>query len=117
MNSSARIFGGWAETGSLEVLAHSESITRLSRSKEFFFVSLVDDLNRAENAIFNVRRGPVIASSAATRAIRRRLIGLDGAGGGRRWKYMETDDRGRRGRLDDGRERMSGLEGRCHVVT
>jgi len=62
-------------------------------------------------------RGPVIASSAATRAIRRRLIGLDGAGGGRRWRYMETDDRGRRGRLDDGRERMSGLEGRCHVVT
>ncbi len=56
MNSSARILGGWAETGSLEVLAHSESITRLSRSKEFFFVSLVDDLNRAENAIFNVHK-------------------------------------------------------------
>jgi hypothetical protein len=29
---------------------------------------------------------------------------------------METDDRGRRGRLDDGREGMSGLEGRRHVV-
>jgi len=57
MNSSARIFGGWAETGSLEVLAHSEMcITRLSRSEEFFFVSLVDDLNRAENAIFNVHK-------------------------------------------------------------
>jgi len=39
MNSSARIFGGWAETGSLEVLAHSEMcITRLSRSEEFFLV-------------------------------------------------------------------------------
>jgi len=34
----------------------------------------------------------------------------------RRWRYMETDDRGRRGRLDDGREGMSGLEGRRHVV-
>jgi len=29
---------------------------------------------------------------------------------------METDNRGRRGRLDDGREGMSGLEERCHVV-
>jgi len=29
---------------------------------------------------------------------------------------METDDRGRRGRLYNCRERMSGLEGRRHVV-